>query len=51
LAHQRPSTAADHGGHATEAFTIDVYTEVADELADAVAAALAAYIPRSSDQQ
>jgi integrase len=33
-------------GHATSAFTADVYTEVADELADAAAAAIAAYIPR-----
>ncbi|MGH7747703.1 MAG: site-specific integrase, partial [Candidatus Dormibacteria bacterium] len=33
-------------GHATSAFTADVYTEVAEELADAAAAALAAYIPR-----
>jgi integrase len=35
-------------GHATVAFTMDVYTEVAEELADAAAAAIAAYIPRSS---
>ena len=35
-------------GHATSAFTADVYTEVADELADAAAAAIAAYIPRRS---
>ena len=33
-------------GHATSAFTADVYTEVAEELADAAAAAIAAYIPR-----
>jgi integrase len=33
-------------GHATSAFTADVYTEVAEELADAAADALAAYIPR-----
>ena len=32
-------------GHATSAFTADVYTEVAEELADAAAVALAAYIP------
>jgi integrase len=35
-------------GHATSAFTADVYTEVAEELADAAAAAIAAYIPRRS---
>jgi integrase len=33
-------------GHATSAFTADVYTEVAQELADSAAAAIAAYIPR-----
>jgi len=33
-------------GHATSAFTADVYTEVAEELADAAAAAIAAYVPR-----
>ncbi|HCU96536.1 MAG TPA: hypothetical protein DHU96_28980 [Actinobacteria bacterium] len=34
-------------GHATSAFTADVYTEVAEELADDAAAAIAAYIPRA----
>jgi hypothetical protein len=33
-------------GHATVAFTMDVYTEVAEELAEAAAAAIAAFIPR-----
>jgi integrase len=33
-------------GHATVAFTMDVYTEVAEGLAEAAAAAIAAYIPR-----
>jgi integrase len=33
-------------GHATSAFTADVYTEVAEELADAGVAAIAAIIPR-----
>jgi site-specific recombinase XerD len=33
-------------GHATVAFSMDVYTEVAEELAEAAAAAIAAYIPR-----
>jgi integrase len=33
-------------GHATSAFTADVYTEVAEELAEAAASAIAAFIPR-----
>jgi integrase len=33
-------------GHATSAFTADVYTEVAEELAEAAAVAIAAYVPR-----
>src|SRR5215510_13308534 len=33
-------------GHATSAFTADVYTEVAEELDAAAAAAIANYIPR-----
>ena len=33
-------------GHATVAFTMDVYTEVAEELAEAAAVAIAAFIPR-----
>ena len=33
-------------GHATSAFTADVYTEVAEELAEAAAVAIAAFIPR-----
>jgi integrase len=37
-------------GHATVAFTMDVYTEVAEELADAAASAIAAFIPRRSQQ-
>jgi len=37
-------------GHATSAFTADVYTEVAEELADAAAAAIAAYIPRRNSR-
>jgi site-specific recombinase XerD len=35
-------------GHATVAFTMDVYTEVAEELAEAAATAIAAFIPRRS---
>jgi integrase len=33
-------------GHATSAFTADVYTEVAEELAESAASAIAAYVPR-----
>jgi integrase len=43
---QPPKVISEMLGHATTAFTMDVYTEVAEELADAAAAALAAFIPR-----
>jgi hypothetical protein len=43
----RPKSSAKILGHATTAFTMDVYTEVAEELADAAAEALSAYIPRA----
>jgi integrase len=43
---QPPKVISELLGHATVAFTMDVYTEVAKELADAAAAAIAAYIPR-----
>lgn len=43
---QPPKVISEVLGHATVAFTMDVYTEVAEELADAAMAALAAYIPR-----
>ena len=33
-------------GHSTSAFTVDVYTEVAEELAASAAAAIAAFVPR-----
>jgi integrase len=33
-------------GHATSAFTADVYTEVAEELAEQAASAIAAFVPR-----
>jgi hypothetical protein len=33
-------------GHATGAFTMDVYTEVAEEPHEAAAEAIAAFIPR-----
>lgn len=45
---QPPKVVSEVLGHATLAFTMDVYTEVAEELADAAAEALAAYIPRRS---
>ncbi len=45
---QPPKVISEILGHATVAFTMDTYTEVADELADAAAAAIAAYIPRRS---
>jgi len=41
-----PKVIAQMLGHATVAFTMDVYTEVAEELAEAAAAAIAAFIPR-----
>jgi len=41
-----PKVISEILGHATVAFTMDTYTEVADELADAAAAAIAAIIPR-----
>jgi integrase len=44
---QPPKVVSEILGHATTAFTMDVYTEVAEELADAAAEALSAYIPRA----
>ena len=38
-------------GHATSAFTADVYTEVAEELADAAASAIAAFVPRRNQPE
>ena len=43
---QPPKVISEVLGHATVAFTMDVYTEVAEELADAAMEALAAYIAR-----
>lgn len=40
-----PKVISKRLGHATVAFTMDVYTEVAEELDAAAAAAIAAYIP------
>jgi integrase len=45
-ARQPPKVISELLGHATVSFTMDVYTEVAEELADAAAAAIAQYIPR-----
>ena len=42
---QPPKAVSEILGHSTVAFTMDVYTEVAEELA--AAAALAAYVPRA----
>jgi site-specific recombinase XerD len=35
-------------GHATYAFTADVYTSVSEELAESAASAIAAYVPRKN---
>jgi integrase len=43
---QPPKVISEVLGHATVAFTMGVYTEVAEELAQAAMEALAAYIPR-----
>lgn len=45
-ASQPPKVISNRLGHATVAFTMDTYTEVAEELDAAAAAAVAAYIPR-----
>lgn len=43
---QPPKVISETLGHSTVAFTMDVYTEVAEELAEAAALAIAAFIPR-----
>ena len=43
---QPPKAISEVLGHSTVAFTMDVYTEVAEELAEAAALAIAAFIPR-----
>jgi integrase len=43
---QPPKVISEMLGHATVAFTMDIYTEVAEELAEAAAVAIAAFIPR-----
>jgi integrase len=45
---QPPKVISQVLGHSTVSFTMDVYTEVAEELADAAASAIAAYVPRKS---
>ena len=45
---QPPKVVSEILGRAITAFTMDVYTEVAEELADAAAEALSAYIPRAA---
>jgi integrase len=45
---QPPNVVSEILGHSTVAFTMDVYTEVAEELAESAAEALAAYVPRAS---
>jgi integrase len=47
---QPPKVVSEILGHSTVALTMDVYTEVAEELAEAAAEALAAYVPRSTRQ-
>jgi integrase len=44
---QPPKVVSEILDHATTAFTMDVHTEVAEELAGAAAEALSAYIPRA----
>ncbi len=43
---QPPKVVSEILGHSTVAFTMDVYTSVAEELADSAASAIAAYVPR-----
>jgi hypothetical protein len=45
---QPPKVVSEVLGHSTVSFTMDVYTEVAEELADAAASAMAAFVPRKS---
>jgi integrase len=45
---QPPKVVSEILGHSTVAFTMDVYTEVAEELAESAAEALAAYVPRAA---
>ena len=44
---QPPKVISEILGHATVAFTMDTYAEVAEELAVAAASAIESYVPRS----
>jgi hypothetical protein len=43
---QPPKLISQMLGHSTVSFTMDVYTEVAEELSEAAAVAIAAFVPR-----
>jgi integrase len=45
---QPPKVVSEVLGHRTVAFTMDVYTSVAEELTESAASAIAAYVPRKS---
>ena len=45
---QPPKVISEVLGHATVAFTMDVYAVVAEELAESAAAAIAAFVPRKT---
>lgn len=45
---QPPKVISEVLGHSTVSFTMNTYTEVAQNLADAAASAIAAYVPRKS---
>jgi len=45
-ADQPPKVVSEALGHSTVAFTMDVYTSVAEELAESAASAIAAFVPR-----
>jgi integrase len=45
---QPPKVVSEVLGHSSVSFTMDVYTEVAEELAESAASAIAAFVPRKS---
>ena len=45
---QPPKVVTETLGHSRSSFTMDVYTEVAEELAEAAAVAIAAFVPRKN---
>jgi integrase len=45
---QPPKVVSEVLGHSSVSFTMDVYTEVAEELAESAASAIAAFVPRNS---